>query len=426
MPRTATRSEAAFDAERFLARLDGLFADLARPVPLHAPLFGAEEEEAVQRVIASGWVSSAGPEIARFEERLAAITGARHVVAVVNGTAALHLAYRAVGVKAGDEVIMPPLSFVATANAVVQAGAVPHFVDIEPARLGLDPQALARRLEAVGERQGAAVINRKTGRRIAAVALVHVFGVPACDREVAAVCAEWGLPLVEDAAEALGSRRQDRHVGRMGACGVLSFNGNKIVTTGGGGAVITDDEELARRVRSWATVAKRPHPFRFIHDEAAYNYRLPNLNAALGLAQLARLDRFLAAKRALAARYREALAGLPGVTPHRAPADSAPNNWLIAMEADLPDTTARDAVLAAAYARGIGLRPVWDLLHRLPMYRDAPRGDLERAERVEPRLICLPSGPAVARALTGSETARRSHRERTRRNPSTNQPQGLE
>ncbi len=401
MPRTATRSEAAFDADRFLARLDGLFADLARPVPLHEPLFGIEEQEAVRHVIASGWVSSAGPEIARFEERLAAITGARHVVAVVNGTAALHLAYRAVGVQTGDEVIMPPLTFVATANAVAQAGAVPHFVDIEPARLGLDPHALARRLEEVGDRRGETVFNRETGRRIAAVALVHVFGVPACDREVAAVCDEWGLPLVEDAAEALGSRRTGRHVGRMGACGVLSFNGNKIVTTGGGGAVITDDEELAWRVRSWATVAKRPHPFRFVHDEVACNYRLPNLNAALGLAQLARLDRFLAAKGALAARYREALAGLPGVTLRPTPADSAPNNWLIAVEADLPDTAARDAVLAAAHSRGIGMRPVWDLLHRLPMYRDAPRGDLGEAESREPRLICLPSGPGVALTLAG-------------------------
>jgi len=399
MPPTATRSEVAFDAERFLARLDSLFADLARPVPLHEPLFGAAEQEAVCQAVASGWVSSAGPAIARFEERLAHITGARHVVAVVNGTAALHLAYRAVGVAAGDEVIMPPLSFVATANAAVQAGAVPHFVDIESGRLGLDPQALARRLAEVGERREGAVVNRTTGRRIAAVALVHVFGVPAYDREVAEVCADWGLPLVEDAAEALGSRREGRHVGHIGACGVLSFNGNKIVTTGGGGAVITDDEELAQRVRSWATVAKRPHPFRFVHDESAYNYRMPNLNAALGLAQLARLDRFLADKRALAARYREALAGLPGVRLRSVPADSASNNWLIAVEAELSDPAARDPLLVAAHARGIGLRPVWDLLHRLPMYAQAPRGDLATAEAMEPRLICLPSGPAVARAL---------------------------
>ncbi|GIX18281.1 MAG: aminotransferase [Rhodothalassiaceae bacterium] len=399
MPRTATRSEAAFAAAAFLGRLDALFAGLARPVPLHEPLFGKEEEEAVRRAVASGWVSSAGPEIARFEERLAALTGARHAVAVVNGTAALHLAFRAVGVRPGDEVIMPPLTFVATANAAVHAGAVPHFVDIEPARLGLDPAALARRLEAVAERRPDGVFNRWTGRRIAAVALVHVFGVPACDAEVAEVCREWGLPLVEDAAEALGSRRAGRHAGLTGACGALSFNGNKIVTTGGGGAVITDDEALAGRVRHWATVARRPHAFRFFHDETAFNYRLPNLNAALGLAQLARLDAFLAAKKALHDRYREALAGLPGVRLREAPADAAPNHWLIAAEIDVPDTAARDAVIARAAAAGIGLRPVWDLLHRLPMYRDAPRGDLATAEALEPRLVCLPSGPAVALAI---------------------------
>ncbi len=403
MPRTATRSETAFDAERLLARMDALFADLARPVALHEPLFGKREEEAVQDAVASGWVSSAGPEIARFEEKLAAITGARHAVAVVNGTAALHLAYRAVGVRPGDEVIMPPLTFVATANAAVQAGAVPHFVDVESERLGLDPTAVARRLAEVAERREEEIINRFTGRRIAAVALVHLFGVPALAEEVADVCREWSLPLVEDAAEALGSRRGGRHAGLIGVCGVLSFNGNKIVTTGGGGAVITDDETLARRVRRWATVAKRPHAFRFIHEEAAYNYRLPNLNAALGLAQLDRLDAFLAVKRALYARYREALADLPGVRLRALPGDSAPNNWLIAAEADLPDVAARDAVVAAAHARGIGMRPVWDLLHRLPMYRDAPRGDLTTAEALEPRLICLPSGPAVALAVTGEK-----------------------
>ncbi len=399
MPRTVTRSEATFAAKAFLERLEALFAELARPVPLHEPLFGAEEEAAVRRAVTSGWVSSAGPEIARFEERLAAVTGARHAVAVVNGTAALHLAFRAVGVQAGEEVIMPPLTFVATANAAVQAGAVPHFVDIEPARLGLDPAALARRLEAVAERRTDGVFNRQTGRRIAAVALVHVFGVPACDAEVAEVCRAWDLPLVEDAAEALGSRRGGRHVGLTGACGVLSFNGNKIITTGGGGAVITDDEGLAGRVRSWATVAKRPHSFRFIHDEAAYNYRLPNLNAALGLAQLDRLDAFLAAKSGLHDRYREALAGLPGVRLREAPPDATPNHWLIAAEIDVPDIAARDSIITAAVGAGIGMRPVWDLLHRLPMYREAPRGALATAEAMEPRLVCLPSGPAVALAI---------------------------
>ncbi len=385
------------DVIRLLDALDEALGDVARPVPLHEPLFGEAEAQAVARAVTDGWVSSAAPDVAAFERKLCEITGAAHAVATVNGTAALHLALLGAGVRPGDEVLMPPLTFVATANAAVHAGAVPHFVDVEAQRCGLDPAALAERLQAVAERRDGRPLNRETGRRIAAVCLVHVFGIPACDEEVRAVCREWNLPLVEDAAEALGSRRHGRHVGRIGRTAALSFNGNKIVTTGGGGAILADDPTLAARLRHLATTARCAHPWRQRHDRTAFNYRMPGLNAALGAAQLERLADLIAAKEKLGERYRAALDGLPGVDLLAAPSDSRPNHWLHVLRLDVEDLEERDALLAAMHERGLMARPVWDLLHRLPMYEDAPRGPLPTAERLEPRLVCLPSGAGIVR-----------------------------
>lgn len=350
--------------------------------------------------VADGWVSSAGPHGKHFEALLAARTGAGHVVAMASGTAALHLAFELAGVAPDDEVIAPALSFVATANAISYCGAVPHFADSGRQTLGLDPARLEMHLAHVAERRQGAVYNRETGRRISAIAATHVLGHPLELDALADVARAWHLPLIEDAAEALGSHRGGRHVGTTGLMGTLSFNGNKLVTTGGGGALLTHDAELAARARHLSTTAKQPHPWRYDHDAVGYNYRLPDLNAALGSVQLERLSGLLAAKRRLAARYAAALDQLPGLTVVREPEDCESNYWLNAVLLGEPgeaqDAARRDALLEALHAAGFKARPVWSLLSSLPMYRDAPRMDLTVAEDLERRLICLPSSPDLA------------------------------
>ncbi len=389
-------SAMAVDRSRFLAALETVLGTAERPVPLHEPSFSDADLRHLTACLDSTYVSTVGPYVERFEAMLAEITGAAHVVATVNGTAALELAYRVAGVGPGDEVLMPPLSFVATANAAAHIGAVPHFVDIDPADCGLAAAALAARLERIAERRADGLYNRETGRRLAAVALVHVFGWPADADALRAVADAGDLPLVEDAAEALGSHRAGRHAGCTGRLGILSFNGNKIVTTGGGGAVLTDDAALAAEVRTLATTAKRPHPFRHHHDRVAFNYRLPNLNAALGVAQLEALGNLLARKAALAARYEAAFAAVPGIRFRPPPAGARANHWLNVLELDVTTLEERDALIAAAHEAGFLLRPVWDLLHRLPMYAQSPRGTLAHAERAEIRLVTVPSSAHLA------------------------------
>jgi aminotransferase in exopolysaccharide biosynthesis len=375
-------------------------ADPAQPVALHEPDFrGTEAWAYVRDCLDTGWVSTAGRWVSRFEQELCTATGAAHAVAVTNGTVALRLALHLLGVRAGDEVLLPPLSFVATANAVAHLGAVPHFVDVEPGTLGLDPRAVQQRLEAVADRREGALRNRDTGRRIAALLTVHVFGHPAPMPELLAVAQAWGLPLLEDAAEALGSWLNDTHCGLFGAAGCLSFNGNKLITTGGGGALLTNNPELAQRARHLSTTAKVPHPWAFEHDAVGWNDRLPNLNAALGVAQLEDLPRRLQAKRRLAERYAAAFAGVAGVELVAEPVGCRSNHWLVSLRFTAPDSTEAEAqrlaVLEAAHAEGLLLRPVWTLLHQLPIYAQAPRGPLPVAEDQAPRLLNLPSSPQL-------------------------------
>ena len=261
-------------------------SSISNPIPLHEPDFrNTQSWDYVKDCLDSGWVSSAGSWVSRFENDLCNITGSSHAVVVSNGTNALRVALHLVGVGAGDEVILPPLSFVATANAISHLGAVPHFVDVEQDSLGLCPVALAHRLDLITEQRSGFLFN-KTGRRIAAVLPVHVFGHPAQVDRLRDVAGAWGLPLVEDAAEALGSWRGNNHCGLFGSVGTLSFNGNKIITTGGGGALLTHDTALAKRAKHLSTTAKKSHPWSFDHDAVGWNDRLPNLNAALGVAQL--------------------------------------------------------------------------------------------------------------------------------------------
>jgi len=379
------------DGEAVVACIEKAIVTKNRPVPLHEPRFAGREKEYLDHCIDSGWVSSAGRFVDEFESRLADLCQTKAAIAVVNGTAALHVALRLVGVRADDEVIVPSLTFVATANAVTYCGAIPHFVDADAKNLGLDPQKLRVHLDRIAQFRNGTCINRETGRAIRAVVPVHVFGHPVDMDALNAVCDAYGLAIVEDATESLGSIYQGRPCGSIGRVGVLSFNGNKIVTAGGGGAVITNDVELARRAKHVTTTAKVPHQWDFIHDEIGWNYRLPNINAALGLAQLEQLSGFVAAKRRLARRYVEAFAKLSGVKVIREPEGTSSNYWLNAILLEDDSGADRDAVLKATHAAGLLTRPAWIPMHRLAMFRDCPRGDLSVSESIERKLVNLPS-----------------------------------
>jgi perosamine synthetase len=318
-PFALSNRPAVLDTRAILDAVDAVLADASRPVELHEPRFGARERELVLDCIDTGWVSTAGKYAGQFEQMVVAATGVRHAIAIVNGTAALHAALLVEGVKPDDEVILPSITFVATANAVSHTGAVPHFVDSSWETLGLDPAALERHLREIATSRGGETVNRHTGRAIRAIVPVHIFGHPVDMVPLLAVAAKYGLAVVEDATESLGSIWQGKACGSFGHSSVLSFNGNKIITTGGGGMILTEDDEYARRVRHFTTTAKKPHAWSFDHDEVAYNYRLPNINAALGCAQMEKLPEFLANKRRLAERYLDIFEGVAGANLPRAP-----------------------------------------------------------------------------------------------------------
>lgn len=362
---------------------------------LHEPVFGGNELAYLEECIKSTFVSSVGKFVDRFEDMLADYTGAKRAVAVVNGTAALHVCCKLAGVEPGDEVIAPALTFIATTNAIAYCGAIPHFVDSSFVTLGMDTQTLRTRLEAVAQRKPGGIINRETGRRIAAIVPMHTFGHPVDMDGITAVARDWGIPVVEDAAESLGSTYRGNAVGSQARLAALSFNGNKIVTTGGGGAILTDDGDLGRRAKHITTTAKLPHKWAFVHDEIGFNYRLPNLNAALGCAQLEQLDGFLKSKRLLAAAYDRVFADVPGVRFAREPEGTTSNYWLNAILLDEAHAPRRDELLTALNEAGFGARPVWTLMHRLPMYAESPCGDLGVAESIERRLINLPSSASI-------------------------------
>lgn len=364
-------------------------------IALHEPEFTGNERSLVGDCLDSTFVSSVGRYVGQFEDMIADYTGAKHVVAVVNGTAALHIAIKLSGVGIDDEVLVPALSFVATANAVVHCGGVPHFVDSNMGTMGLDPFALRDYLSEIGVLTSQGLLNRKTGRRIAAVVPMHTYGHPVDLEELIELADRFGLPVVEDAAESLGSFYHRQHTGTLGKLGILSFNGNKIITTGGGGAILTNDPNLARRARHLTTTARLPHRWAFIHDEVAWNYRLPNINAALGCAQMERLPDNLARKRKLAEQYSAAFSDSAGVFFMTEPNHSTSNYWLNTIRLGEPDKDMRDHVVAAAIGAGFQCRPTWMLLHRLPMFAACPRAPLPIAEKLEASLINLPSSPKL-------------------------------
>jgi perosamine synthetase len=379
-----------------LAAVRRVLGEPARPLALHEPEFAGREWDYVKECLDTGWVSSVGSYVDRFERDLCAITGAAHAVATSNGTSALHICLLLAGVKPGDEVLMPALTFIATANAASYAGAVPHFVDSEAVSLGVDAAKLDANLRAIAEVVDGTCINRQTGATIRALVVMHVFGHPADLDALAEVAQRWQLVLIEDAAESLGSSYRGRHTGNVGLLSALSFNGNKVVTTGGGGAVLTNDPALGRRAKHLTTTARTPHRWNFLHDEVGYNYRLPNLNAALGCAQLERLPSMVARKRRLAARYEAAFAPVDGVAFLREPAGTSSNYWLNAIVLDARHEARRDDLLAALNDANYMSRPVWTLMHKLPMYAACPRSDLTLAEQMEARIINLPSSPKLA------------------------------
>lgn len=366
------------------------------PASLHEPKFAGNEWRYVKECLDSTYVSSVGQFVNRFESQLAEVTGAKHAVATVNGTAALHVALQLAGVTAGDEVLVPSLTFIATANAVAYCGATPHFVDSEVSTLGIDAAALRDYLRDIAEVSCDGVcINRRTGRVLRALIPMHTFGHPVDIDHLLALARDFRLALIEDAAESLGSHIHGRHTGTFGLMGVLSFNGNKTVTTGGGGALLTNDSAIARHAKHLTTTAKVAHRWEYFHDEIGYNYRMPNINAALGCAQLEQLPTFLAAKRRLFERYRDAFASVPQASMFHEPQDCTSNYWLQTLLLEEDVANQRDAILLATIEAGYMTRPAWRLLHRLPPYANSPQMPLVIAESLERRLINLPSSVAL-------------------------------
>lgn len=392
------------DPTRLALRIrDRINAMLGAPdgfLPLHVPEFHGQEETLVLDCIRTGWVSSVGQYVDQFEREIAAACGCAHGVAVVNGTAALEVALRVAGVESGDEVLMPSLTFVATANAAHHLGAVPHFVDIEERSLGLDPAALRAHLGDIAVARDGALYNRCTGRRISAIVPMHVFGHPVDMAGLEAVARDFGLVIVEDAAEALGSWIGDKPCGSFGRLAALSFNGNKILTTGGGGAIVTDDAELAARAKHLTTTAKLPHAWAYAHDEIGYNYRMPNLNAALGVAQLAQLYARVAQKRRLAQAYVACLAELDEVRVMVEPTGTRANYWLNTLILAPGAAGARDTVLQTLNDAGLMARPVWEPLHRMAIYNDAPSAALPVTEDLAARIVNVPSSAGLGERIT--------------------------
>ena len=357
---------------------------------LHEPVFSGREKEYLADCIDSTFVSSVGAYVDRLEVEIARYTGSKYAVATVNGTAALHVSLLIVGVKCEDEVITQPVTFVATCNAIKYCGAEPVFVDVDKNTLGMNPESLLAFLKKYTTIKNGALYNRTTGRRIKACLPVHTFGHPCRIDEIVDICSNYGIVVVEDAAEALGSSFKNKHAGTFGRLGVLSFNGNKIITTGGGGAILTDDEFLAQRARHLTKTAKVPHPYEYFHDEVGFNYRMPNINAALGLAQLEQLDRFLKSKRGLAKKYEEFFSTRKGIEFAKEPPMARSNYWLNAIF--LENEMEKKVFLETTNKNKVYTRPVWTLMYKLPMYESCFRVETPESEEIERRVVNLPSG----------------------------------
>jgi perosamine synthetase len=363
-------------------------------IPLHEPRFIGNEKRYVNEAIDSTFVSSVGAFVDRFEREFAEYVGSKYAVATVNGTAALHICLILADVGRDDEVITQPLTFIATCNAIDYCGAKPVFVDVDLDTMGLSPAALSAFLESNCEVVGGRCINKTTRRQIKACVPMHTFGHPAKIDAIKEICDKWHITLIEDAAESLGSRYKGKHTGTFGRLGAFSFNGNKIITSGGGGVIVTDDETLAKKAKRLTTTAKVPHKWEFVHDCIAYNYRMPNLNAALLVAQLEQLDGFLKNKRELAGIY-SSFFEKQNITFVAESQDGESNYWLNAVV--MKDMAQRNEFLEYTNANGVMTRPIWTLMNRLEMFKDAQCGDLSNAQYFEDRVVNIPSSVRVCR-----------------------------
>ena len=362
-------------------------------VPLHEPTMNGNEVKYVTECVESGWVSSVGSYVNLFEERLASYTGAKYAIAVNNGTAALHVSLRLAGVTKNDEVLLPSLTFVATANAIRYLDAIPHFIDVSKSELTVDTQKLSTYLEKTAVKRSNGTFNKFSGNQIKAIVPMHTFGHPVQMDELMALADHYNLNVIEDAAESLGSTYKNRQTGSMGMLSAVSFNGNKTITTGGGGAILTNDSELAKQARHLTTTAKLPHRWSYDHDEVGYNYRMPNINAALGVAQLESLDELIRKKRMLHSVYQSFVSVIPGIELITEMEYSRSNYWLQTIR--LSDVNAIEDWLLELNEAGIMSRPVWTPLHELPMYRDCPKDDLTHTEKLKKVLINVPSSSSL-------------------------------
>ncbi len=356
---------------------------------LHQPVFMGNEKRYLNECIDTTFVSSVGKFVDRFENMIKVYTGAKYAIASVNGTAGLHVALKLVGVQRGTEVITQPLTFVATCNAIRYCDANPIFVDVDIDTMGLSPNSLQKFIDEYTEQRNGYCFNKKTGNKISAVLPMHTFGRPCRIKEIADICKEFNLALVEDAAESLGSYYQEQHTGTFGEFGVFSFNGNKVITSGGGGIIVTNDPTLAKKAKHITTTAKLAHPYEFIHDDEAFNYRLPNINAALGCAQMESLDIILDNKRLLAEEY-NAFFEEKSIVFAKALNETKQNHWLNAIL--LENKSIRDDFLNQTNDAGVMTRPIWRLMNKLKMFNKYHTDDLENALWLEERVVNIPSG----------------------------------
>jgi perosamine synthetase len=357
-------------------------------IPLHEPRFIGNEKKYINECIDSTFVSSVGPFVDQFETTIASLSGTKYGVAVVNGTAALQVALQLVGVKAHDEVLTQALTFVATANAIAYNQAKPVFIDVDLDTMGLSPTALSAFLDKHAELRPNGTFNKQTGKRISACIVMHTFGFPAHIEQLVAICKKWHIPLVEDAAESLGSTINGKQTGSFGEVGIFSFNGNKIVTSGGGGAIVTNDISLARKAKHLTTTAKVPHAYHYEHNELGYNFRMPNINAALACAQLENLPLFLEKKQLLARVYKQQFDQI-GINLRWELPNTTPNYWLFCLEFSNRDL--RDEFLDYALEVNVMCRPIWKLLIDLPMYQDCYHDGLVNSRFLEDRIVNIPS-----------------------------------
>jgi perosamine synthetase len=357
-------------------------------IPLHRPIFNGNEKKYLNECIDSNFVSSVGAKVVEFENLIAEYTGSKYAIATVNGTAALHISLHLSGVRRDDEVITQALTFVGTCNPIVYIGAHPVFVDVDLDTMGMSPESLRKFLIQHAILRDGNAWNKSSGRRIAACVPMHTFGMPCRVDQIALICKEWGISLVEDAAESLGSYVGDRHTATFGICGTLSFNGNKIITTGGGGMIITNNYELANKAKHITTTSKIPHPYEFVHDEIGYNYRLPNINAALGCAQMELLTDMLKIKKNIFLSYAKIFEEFDIQVLSPLESNSA-NHWLNAIV--LHDKSDRDLFLKYTNDNGVMTRPIWRLMSELSMFKSCQKDDLKNSIWLEERVVNIPS-----------------------------------